>query len=343
MNVAIVGATGYTGLELVRILSAHPAVTVTALTSERYAGRPYGSVYPFADEPYRSMLLTPLEPDRIADSADIIFTALPHRESMKVVPLFYGSKKLVIDLSADYRLKNTVRYEKWYQKHTSPELLEKSVYGLPELYRKKIRRAGIVANPGCYPTSIILPLMPLIKEGLIAVSSIIADSKSGVSGAGRSLKVGSLYCEAAESFKPYSPLQHRHQPEIEEQLSSIADRRISLTFVPHLIPMNRGMLSTLYVTLRKSCSEKKLLSCFEKYYKNEPFIRLLPFGTVPQTSWVRGTNDCAIGFALQGKRLVLFSAIDNLVKGASGQAVQNMNIMLGIEEKTGLALSPAFP
>jgi N-acetyl-gamma-glutamyl-phosphate reductase len=342
MRAAIIGATGYTGLELIRILSRHPEVEITALTSERYVGQRYDQVYP-AVGAIASRVLEPMNPDAIAGRADVVFTAVPHKEAMQVVPAFIKKKKKVIDLSADFRLSDKATYEKWYEAHTAPELLAQAVYGLPEINRKKIKKAQLVANPGCYPTSIILPLTPLLKDDLIDTGTIIADSKSGVSGAGRSLKTGSLYCEASESFKAYSILKHRHQPEIDEQLSGLCGKPVSITFSPHLLPMNRGMLSTIYVTLKRPMSSSALHDRLKGYYKNEPFVRILPEGTLPQTGWVRGSNYCDIGFALSGRRLVLVSVIDNLVKGASGQAVQNMNIMMGIRETMAIDHVPMYP
>ena len=342
MRAAIIGATGYTGLELIRILSRHPEVEITALTSERYVGQRYDQVYP-AVGAIASRVLEPLNADAIAPRADVIFTAVPHKEAMQVVPAFIKKKKKVIDLSADFRLSDKATYEKWYDTHTAPELLAKAVYGLPEINRKKIKKAQLVANPGCYPTSIILPLMPLLKDDLIDTGAIIADSKSGVSGAGRSLKTGSLFCEASESFKAYSILKHRHQPEIDEQLSGICGKPVSITFSPHLLPMNRGMLSTIYVTLKRPMSSSAVQNLLTSHYKNEPFVRILPEGTLPQTGWVRGSNYCDIGFALSGRRLVLVSVIDNLVKGASGQAVQNMNIMMGLSETMAIDHVPMYP
>ncbi|MBN2109248.1 MAG: N-acetyl-gamma-glutamyl-phosphate reductase [Deltaproteobacteria bacterium] len=342
MRAAIIGATGYTGLELIRILSRHPEVEITALTSERYVGQRYDQVYP-AVGAIASRVLEPLNADAIAPRADVIFTAVPHKEAMQVVPSFIKKKKKVIDLSADFRLTDKATYETWYDAHTAPELLAKAVYGLPEINRKKIKKAQLVANPGCYPTSIILPLTPLLKDDLIDTSAIIADSKSGVSGAGRSLKTGSLFCEASESFKAYSILKHRHQPEIDEQLSGICGKPVSITFSPHLLPMNRGMLSTIYVTLKRPMSSSSVQNLLTSQYKNEPFVRILPEGTLPQTGWVRGSNYCDIGFALSGRRLVLVSVIDNLVKGASGQAVQNMNIMMGIRETMAVDHVPMYP
>jgi N-acetyl-gamma-glutamyl-phosphate reductase len=342
MRVAIAGATGYTGLELVRILSAHPHITISTLTSERYADRNFSSVYPG----YLKRALPRLEPlaaDKIAAKADIVFTALPHKESMRVVPALLKHGKRVIDLSADFRFKSQKTYEYWYQEHSAPGLLAKAAYGLPELYRSTIKKAGLVANPGCYPTSIILPLVPLLRQELISTASIIADSKSGVSGAGRSAKTESLFCEVSESFKAYGVFEHRHQPEIEEQLSAVSGSTIQIAFTPHLLPMSRGMLSTIYVRLKKSTRPQDIQALLEKFYKKEPFVRILPQGNLPHTGAVRGTNFCDIGFKIQEKQLVLISCIDNLVKGASGQAVQNMNIMLGFPETTALDMAPLYP
>jgi len=342
MNVAIAGATGYTGLELTRILSAHPHVTISALTSESYAGRAYSSVYPG----YLKRDLPRLErlvPNAITAKADIIFTALPHKETMRVMPALLKRGKRVIDLSADFRFKSQKTYEHWYQSHSAPALLARAAYGLPELYRSTIKKAKLVANPGCYPTSIILPLIPLLRKGLISTSSIIADSKSGVSGAGRGAKTASLFCEVNEGFRAYGVFEHRHQPEIEEQLSAVSGNSIKIAFTPQLLPMSRGMLSTVYVRLKKTAKPQDIQTLLEKFYKKEPFVRILPQGSLPNTATVRGTNFCDIGFRLQGKQLVLISCIDNLVKGASGQAVQNMNIMLGCPETTALDMAPLYP
>jgi N-acetyl-gamma-glutamyl-phosphate reductase len=342
MNVAVVGASGYTGLELVKILEKHPEVKITALTSERFSGQPYGNVFPLLHTK-NLPILENLKPEKIVKKADMIFSALPHKEAMDVVPFFIEEKKKVIDLSADFRFDKRATYEKWYQKHSAPALLQNAVYGLPEIYRDKIKSARLVANPGCYPTSIILPIAPLLKEKLISTTSIIADSKSGVTGAGRAAKTASLFCEVSESFKAYNIMNHRHQPEIEEKLSDITKKTISIIFSPHLIPINRGILSTIYVTLKRSASGKEIRTIFERYYKKEKFIRIVPEGNLPQTGWVRGSNFCDIGFSLNGKKLVLVSAIDNLVKGASGQAVQNMNIMMGFKEDTALEQVPMYP
>ncbi|MCX8044884.1 MAG: N-acetyl-gamma-glutamyl-phosphate reductase [Desulfobacterota bacterium] len=342
MDIAIIGASGYTGLELIRILSRHPHIKVTAVTSERFHGQLLSSIFPSLEHrcPLR---LEALDLDRIVHKADLFFTAVPHTEAMRIVPHLLGHGKKVIDLSADFRLKDQKTYETWYAPHTAPHLLPVAVYGLPELNRASLRRAHLVANPGCYPTSIILPLMPLLKENMIRTESIIIDAKSGVSGAGRSLKTSSLFCETSEGCSAYNVLRHRHQPEIEEQLSRIAERPISIVFSPHLIPMNRGMLSTIYVTMKRSMKSTSIRSLYTTYYRRERFIRILPDGTFPHTGRVRGSNMCDIGFAMSGRRLVVMSAIDNLMKGASGQAVQNMNIMLRCDEHTALEAIPLYP
>lgn len=342
-TVAVIGASGYSGLELVRLLSQHPQVKITAVTSERYAGQPLDRLFPSL-MPRLNIPLEPLQPDKIVRKADFIFTALPHKEAMEVIPFFMENKKRVVDLSADFRFKNRRLYEQWYQKHSVPKLLASAVYGLPELNRAKIKSARLVANPGCYPTSALIPLLPLVLGGLIAPDSIIVDSKSGVSGAGRSANVTSLFCEVSESFKAYSVAQHRHQPEIEEQLSLAAKKPLAITFVPHLVPMNRGILSTVYTDLKKPLTLDAVRAVFNKYYEKENFVRIFPDGLLPQTGWVRGSNYCDLGFVLDGrKKLIIISAIDNLVKGAAGQAIQNMNIMLGFKEDTALEQIALYP
>ena len=342
-TVAVLGASGYSGLELVRLLLQHPQVKITAVTSERYAGQPMERLFPSL-LPLLNTTLEPLQLEKIARKADFIFTALPHKESMAVIPFFIDAGRKVVDLSADFRFKDCSLYEKWYQKHTAPQLLKTAVYGLPEINRSKIKSAVLVANPGCYPTSALIPLFPLIKEDVISQQNIIIDSKSGVSGAGRSLNVSSLFCEASESFKAYSVARHRHQPEIEEQLSRTAKKPLAITFVPHLVPMNRGILSTIYADLKKPLNPDEIRTVFNKHYGKEYFVRISPDGLLPQTGWVRGSNYCDLGFVLSGrKKLIIISAIDNLVKGAAGQAIQNMNIMLGIKENTALEQVPLYP
>ena len=345
LNVAIVGASGYTGLELIRILHCHPEVAVTCLTSEQSAGKAVSTVFPTLKERCE-IVLENLEPVRVAERADIIFTALPHKAAMEVVPTFIKLGKKVIDLSADYRLSDPAVYGEWYEPHLDPANVKKAVYGLPEIRRNKIKRAKLVANPGCYPTSIILALAPLLKKGLIDLASIIADSASGVTGAGRSAKVDSLYCEVNEGFKAYGVGGfHRHIPEIEQELSLLADEKVKITFTPHLAPMDRGILSTIYATPVNIVTNKMLSELYSEFYAGEPFIRILTNGALPSTAFVRGSNFCDIAPLVDVRtgRVIVVSAIDNLVKGASGQAVQNMNLVCGFPETMGLEGLAIFP
>jgi len=343
-NVGIIGATGYTGVELLRLLLHHPEVEVTALTSQKYAGVPVDQVFPSLGKRL-PLKCEELSVEKISEKTDFIFTAVPHKTAMETVPLFYRSGKRVVDLSADFRLKDAAVYERWYQKHTATDLLGESVYGLPELHRDKIRNAKIVGNPGCYPTGALIGLIPMIKKGLITPEGIVVDSKSGVSGAGRDVVLESLFCEVNEGVKAYKIFAHRHTPEIEQELSLLGRKKIAVTFVPHLIPMDRGILSTLYVRLINKINTEELLGAFHEFYGKEPFIRILPKGKLPNTKNVRGSNFCDIGVTVSETdgRAVVVTAIDNLVKGASGEAVQNMNIMLGYPETLGLDIVPLFP
>ncbi|RQW77507.1 MAG: N-acetyl-gamma-glutamyl-phosphate reductase [Geobacter sp.] len=345
LKVAIVGASGYTGVELLRILHTHPEAAVTCVTSEQSAGRRVSDVFPSL-RGRCDLVLENLEPVRIAEKADFIFTALPHKAAMEVVPTFLKLGRRVVDLSADYRLHDAKEYEQWYEPHLSPALLKKAVYGLPELSRAKIARSDLVGNPGCYPTSVILGLAPLLKQKLIDTATIIADSKSGVSGAGRSAKVENLFCEINDGFKAYGVGGvHRHIPEIEQELSLLAGEKIVISFTPHLVPMDRGILSTIYAAPAKPVNAADLLQSFADFYKGEPFIRVLPEGSFPSTAHVRGSNFCDIGLTVDRRtgRVIVVSAIDNLVKGASGQAVHNMNIMNGFPENMGLEGLALFP
>lgn len=345
LNIAIVGASGYTGLELIRILHCHPEVAVTCLTSEQSAGKRISDVFPTL-RGRCDLVLEHLEPVQVAEKADLIFTALPHKAAMEVVPTFLKLGKKVIDLSADYRLTDPAVYGEWYEPHLNPANLKKAVYGLPELRRNKIKSAKLVANPGCYPTSIILGLAPLLKKGLIDLSSIIADSASGVTGAGRAAKVDSLYCEVNEGFKAYGVGGvHRHTPEIEQELSLLAGEQLKITFTPHLVPMDRGILSTIYATAKKPISTEAIVQLYQDFYAGEPFVRILPQGTLPSTAFVRGSNFCDIAPLVDARtgRIILVSAIDNLVKGASGQAAQNMNLVCGFPETMGLEGLALFP
>jgi N-acetyl-gamma-glutamyl-phosphate reductase len=340
-KVAIVGASGYSGEELVKLLLRHPLVDLAAVTSRQYAGQSIAQVFPkHANDP-RAKALRFSEPkaELLAKAADIVFLALPHGVAAEfAVPLLdLGCQ--VIDLSADFRLKSPAVYKEFYgHDHPAPDLLQKSVYGLPELYRAEIRTASLIASPGCYPTSILTPMMPLLKAELVASEGIIADSLSGVSGAGRKLEADYLFVECNESVRPYGIPKHRHLSEIEEQLSVAAKKPVVIQFSPHLIPINRGILTTLYLSPGKGVGEEDIASCYRKAYGEEPFVRLLDGKSLPDTKNVVGGNVIEIAWRLDARtgRLIVMSALDNLVKGASGQAVQAMNILRGFVETTGL-------
>jgi N-acetyl-gamma-glutamyl-phosphate reductase len=345
VKVAICGGSGYTGAELLRILSLHPNVQVTAVTSEKSAGKHVTDIFPHLVK-YSSMIYEAMDLSKLLLKADVFFMALPHAESQEAVNFLYGKGKKVIDLSADFRLADPAVYEEWYKtKHHFPNTLKKAAYGLPELYRKSVQKTRLVANPGCYPTSAILALYPALKEGLIDAGSIIVDSKSGASGAGRKADVAVSFCEVNEGFKPYGIGVHRHTPEIEQALSAVAGKKVVIDFTPHLLPIDRGIVTTVYAPLKKKLSTADVLEHYNRKYAKEPFVKVLDEGSYPNAKYVRGSNYCHIGLKVNGRTntLVIVSAIDNLVKGASGQAVQNMNIMLGLKETValeGLALCP---
>lgn len=342
LNVAIVGATGYTGLELARILLQHPQAKISAITSERSAGEIFSKVFP-AYQGKLDLKLEALQPDSIAERADLVFLGLPHHEAMEAAKAFREKNKVVIDLSADFRLSDHQVYENWYGPHVAKDILKDAVYGLPELHREKIRKADLIANPGCYPTTNILGLAPLLKAKAIHLDSIVCDSKSGTSGAGRSAKTDSLFCEVNESIKAYGVGKHRHTPEIEQELSALAGEPVAISFTPHLIPMDRGILSTIYAKPREKMSAEKLHTLFLDFYQGEPFVKVKPLGDFPATRDVRLTNDCHLGVHYDPRtdRILVVSVIDNLTKGASGQAVQNMNLRFGFEETLGLqAVAP---
>jgi len=343
-RVAIIGAGGYTGVELIRLLSLHPQVELTCLTSLENVGAPVCRVFPSLAGK-TDLRLETLDVCKVIAAADIVFTALPHKAAMGMVPHFLSAGKKVIDLSADFRLKDMNVYEKWYQRHSCPELVAEAVYGLPELYRERIRTARLVANPGCYPTSAILALAPLISRDLIDLDTLIIDSKSGATGAGRAVRLGSLFCEVSEGFKAYGVGTHRHTPEIEQVLGDLASTPVTVSFTPHLLPINRGILSTSYARLKEGLGGEELTAIFEKFYDDEPFVRVFPAGELPNVATVKGSNYCDIGVVSDPRtgRVIVVSVLDNLVKGASGQAVQNMNIMEGFEEGLGLQVVPLFP
>ncbi len=344
LKVAVVGASGYTGVELIRILVGHPEIEICCVTSRQHEGLPINQVFPSLTG-FCELICEPLNVEAISRRADLVFTALPHKSAMEVVPGFLSAGCKVIDLSADYRLNDQNIYEQWYQTHSSPELFDEAVYGLPELYREQLQSARLIANPGCYPTSVILALAPLLEHGLIDPNSLIVDSKSGVSGAGRGVKLGSLYCEANEGFKAYGIASHRHTPEIEQELSGLSGGDIRLNFTPHLLPVNRGILSTCYADMRESKSTQELIDIYHLRYGKERFVRVMPGNQLPNIAYVRGTNFCDIGLVSDQRtgRVIVVSAIDNLVKGAAGQAVQNMNIMCSYSDALGLGIVPTFP
>ncbi|HMU86976.1 MAG TPA: N-acetyl-gamma-glutamyl-phosphate reductase [Agitococcus sp.] len=335
IKVGIVGGTGYTGVELLRLLAQHPQVELKAITSRSEAGMPVSQMFPNlrgrVDLPFTEPTIENL------GGCDVVFFATPNGVAMKQVPELLEKGIKVIDLAADYRLKNPAEWQKWYgMAHASENLLAEAVYGLPEVNREAIKSARLVANPGCYPTAVQLGFLPLLKAGLIDTQSLVADAKSGVSGAGRKAEVHTLLCEAGDSFKAYSVAGHRHLPEIKQGLAYISGQNVGLTFVPHLLPMIRGIHATLYARLTGDIADLQAL--YEQTYANEAFVDVLPAGSHPETRTVRGANMCrmAVHRPQGGDTVVILSVIDNLVKGAAGQAIQNMNIMCGLPETTGL-------
>ena len=356
IKAAIIGGSGYTGYELLRLLSSHPSVTVEAVTSRTVCGKAVSHVFPSLAGCYDDLLFTGPEDyggnggDYGRISADIFFTALPHAASMEVVAPLVEAGKKVIDLSADFRLKDAAVYERWYGPHSAPKLLDEAVYGLPELNRSEIKGARLVANPGCYPTGAALALAPALGGGLVKGEGIIIDSKSGVSGAGRSALLSTSFVEVASGFKAYKVGSHRHTPEIDQVLGDVIGKvggkvvsgGISVTFTPHLLPVARGILTTAYATLADGATVAGVRAAYEDAYGAEPFVRLKEAGEFPDIIDVRGSNYCDVALYVdeEGGRLIVVSAIDNLVKGASGQAVQNMNLVCGFEETAGLTAPP---
>ncbi len=344
LRVGIVGATGYTGYELIRLLTGHPEAEISILTSRQYAGDPISEVFPSLKGRIQSRCRNP-SIEEVAEESDFIFTAVPHKTAMEIVPQLHERGKRVIDLSADFRFRDHKVYERWYQPHACPELLDDAVYGLPELYRDRIRGARIVGSPGCYPTGALLPLIPLMKRQVISHNGIVIDAKSGLTGAGRVPSLETLFSEVNEGLKAYKVFEHRHCPEIEQELSGLAGHPLSVIFTPHLIPMSRGILTTIYCDLAQEETTETLLKWVEDFYRDEPFVRICPPDKFPNTLDVRGSNFCDIGLKAddQRKTVIAISAIDNLMKGASGQAVQSMNIMCGFPEKMGLEVPALYP
>lgn len=342
IKTAVLGATGYAGVELVRILTNHPEAKIEILGSHSFAGKPISDIY----QNFRHVLeteCTEVDLDKVA-KCDIAFTALPHGASKEVIPALIERGLKVIDLSGDYRYDDVAVYEEWYgEKHSSPELLKESVYGLPELHREKIKNARLIGNPGCYTTCSILGAAPLLANKIAETKNIIIDAKSGVTGAGRTTSLPYTFCECTENSKAYKVATHRHTSEIEQELSNIANEPIMLSFTPHLIPQKRGILATIYVNLTRPSSAEELTEMYKDFYKNEFFVRVKEAGELPETKHVAGSNFADIGVVYDKRlqRAVVVSAIDNIVKGAAGQAVQNMNLLFGLDEKTGLA-NPGF-
>ncbi len=345
IKVGIIGSTGYAGQELVRILLQHPEAEIVWYGSKSYVDQPYSAIFGNMVNLVDDICMGE-DMDELSKQADVIFTATPQGLCSSIVNEEVLKNSKIIDLSADFRIKDVKRYEEWYNiKHRSPEYIKEAVYGLCEINREDIKNARLIANPGCFPTCSILSIYPMAKEGIIDLDTLIIDAKSGTSGAGRSAKVPNLYCEVNESIKPYGVATHRHTPEIEDQLSYASGEEVVLNFTPHLVPMNRGILATSYAKLKKDVTSEDVRAIYNKYYENEFFVRVLKENAFPETRWVEGSNFADVNFKIDERtnRIIMMGAIDNVVKGAAGQAVQNMNIMFGLEENTGLKIVPMFP
>ena len=345
IKVGIIGSTGYAGQELVRILLLHPEAEIVWYGSRSYIDKKYsdvfGNMFQLVEDVCKGEDL-----EELADQVDVIFTATPQGLCSTLVSEEVLSKVKVIDLSADFRIKDVAKYEKWYGiEHQSPDFVKEAVYGLCEVNRQDVKKARLLANPGCFPTCSVLSIYPLAKEGLIDMNTVIIDAKSGTSGAGRGAKVANLYCEVNESIKAYGVASHRHTPEIEDQLSYASGEDVKINFTPHLVPMNRGILVTAYASLKRPVSYEEVKAVYDKYYKDEYFVRVLEKDVCPETRWVEGSNFVDVNFKIDERtgRIIMMGAIDNLVKGAAGQAVQNMNLMFGLQENMGLQMPPVFP
>lgn len=341
IRAGVIGATGYAGIELVRLLCMHPEVEITEVASHSFVGKRISDIYPH----FKGILdieCKELNAEELAEQCDVVFVSLPNGASGEAIPALYKAGCYIVDLSADFRFRNPLVYEEWYKmQHPAVRLLSYSVYGLPELHRDEIAKTRLVGNPGCYPTATLLGLAPAAKAGIIEKNRIIVDAKSGVSGAGRASSTEYSFCECDEDIKAYKVAQHRHTPEIEQELSLIFDEDVVISFTPHLIPMKRGILSTIYAELEDDMSQQAVEDIYKEFYEGESFVQVYKEGAVPSTKAVAGSNHCHIGITVDERtqRLVITSVIDNLVKGAAGQAVQNMNIMFGIEETAGLTFA----
>ena len=345
IKAGIIGSTGYAGAEIVRLLLQHKDVEIAWYGSRSYIDKKYYEVFQNMFQLVDAKCMDD-NMEELANGVDVIFTATPQGLCASLVNEDILNKVKIIDLSADFRIKDVKIYEEWYGiEHKSPQFIDEAVYGLCEINRDKVKGARLIANPGCYPTCTTLSIYPLLKEGLIEPSSIIVDAKSGTSGAGRGAKVNNLFCEVNENIKAYGVATHRHTPEIEEQLGYAAGEKVLINFTPHLVPMNRGILVTAYATLKKDVSYEEVKAVYDKYYDKEQFVRVLDKDVPPETRWVEGSNFVDVNFKIDERtgRIIMMGAIDNVVKGAAGQAVQNMNIMFGLEENTGLKMVPMFP
>lgn len=345
VRVAVVGSTGYGGVELIRLLLNHPQVHIASVISSSHAGEPLADIFPHLHQIVTDRL-DAVEVEEIRGKADIVFTATPHGVSAGLVPKFLQAGLKVIDLSGDFRLKSGAAYEQWYKHQPADEnLLRKAVYGLSEVYAERVRGSDFVSNPGCYPTAASLGLIPAVARGLIDPATIIIDAKSGVSGAGRGLSLSTHFAEVNENFSAYKINRHQHTPEIEQTLSDVAGRTVTVTFTTHLVPMTRGIMCTAYAAVSGAAGVDEFLAAYREYYAGRPFVRIRERGKFPATKEVWGSNYCDIGIAVDERtgRATIISVIDNLVKGAAGQAIQNLNIMMGWDETLGLRLSPAFP
>ncbi len=345
LKIGIIGATGYAGGELVRLLLGHKEAEIVWYGSRSYADQKYASIYQNMFQIVEDTCLDD-NMEAMAEQVDVIFTATPQGLCASLVNEDILNKVKIIDLSADFRIKDVKVYEKWYGiEHKSPQYIQEAVYGLCEVNREAVKKARLVANPGCYPTCSFLSVYPLVKEGLIDPNTLIIDAKSGTSGAGRGAKVDNLFCEVNENIKAYGVAGHRHTPEIEEQLSRAAKEPVLINFTPHLVPMQRGILVTAYASLKREISYEEVKAVYDRYYNKETFVRVLEKDVCPQTRWVEGSNFVDVNFKIdpRTRRIVMMGAMDNLVKGAAGQAVQNMNLMFGIEETEGLRMAPVFP
>lgn len=345
LRAAIVGSTGYGGVELIRLLAAHPQVTVTSVISSSSAGSPIAEGYPHLTE-ICTDTLDAVDPELIRGKADLVFLATPHGVSMKLAPTFLAAGLKVIDLSGDFRLQDPEAYRAWYKRDpAASEDISRAVYGLCEIFGQQVADQPFISNPGCYPTAATLALYPAVQAGWIDAGSIIIDAKSGVSGAGRGLSLGNHFAEVNENFKAYKLNKHQHTPEIEQVLAHAAGKPVTVTFSPHLVPMTRGIMCTTYATLTGERTDADFVELYRKFYEGRPFVRVRPVGQYPATKEVWGSNYCDIGFDVDERtgRVTIVSVIDNLVKGAAGQAIQNLNLMMGWDETLGLTFTPAYP